>query len=49
MGVAVSAQDTGGGVKCVVVERAQGRDIFWGTADVNWGAMATNADGEPVG
>ena len=48
LGVKACAQDTGGGINCVVVERVDGGEIYWGTADVNWGAMITDADGQPI-
>lgn len=44
-GVRAFADDTGGGIICVVVPRANGGEISWGTADVNWGASVTTADG----
>lgn len=44
-GVRAFADDTGGGIICVVVPRADGGEISWGTADVNWGASVTTSDG----
>lgn len=44
-GIKAFADDTGGGIVCVVVPRAKGGEISWGTADVNWGASVTTADG----
>jgi hypothetical protein len=46
LGLVASSQDTGGGVNCVVLERNDGGEIVWGTADVNWGASISDADGE---
>lgn len=48
LGLDASAQDTGGGIACVVVPRADGGEIAWGTADVTWGAVITNEKGEQV-
>jgi hypothetical protein len=45
IGFTASSQDTGGGVCCVVMERADGGEITWGTADFNWGASVANSDG----
>jgi hypothetical protein len=39
---------TGGGICCVVIERKGGGEIFWGTADINWGASIIDADGEVI-
>lgn len=36
-GLDAGAQDTGGGMYCVVVPRSGGGEIIWSTADVNWG------------
>jgi|ERR1035441_557577 hypothetical protein len=47
-GLPASAQDTGGGILCVIVDRADGGQIVWGTADVNWGGSVEDADGEFV-
>jgi hypothetical protein len=47
-GVRASAQDTGGGICCVVLERRAGGEIVWGTADVNWAASVIDAEGQPV-
>jgi hypothetical protein len=41
-----SSQETGGGIWGVVLEHKDGGEITWGTADVNWGAAITDADGE---
>jgi hypothetical protein len=46
--LSASAEDTGGGTLCVIVDRADGGQIIWGTADVNWGAAIQDADGEIV-
>jgi AcrR family transcriptional regulator len=48
LGLDASAEDTGGGIVCVVTPRAAGGSISWGTADVTWGAVITDADGEQV-
>jgi hypothetical protein len=48
-GYSAFAQDTGGGMICVVLEAVEGGEITWGTADVNWGATITDADGEQIG
>jgi hypothetical protein len=45
-GLSAGAQDTGGGVCCVVIPRKDGGEIIWGTADVTWGAVVYDADGE---
>ena len=42
------AQDTGGGICCVVLERKGGGEIVWGTADVNWGASVFDENGEVI-
>jgi hypothetical protein len=47
-GLSASAEDTGGGTLCVIVDRADGGQIIWGTADVNWGAAIQDPDGEIV-
>jgi len=44
-GLRASADDTGGGIVCVVIPRVDGGEISWGTADVHWGASVTDADG----
>src|SRR5437879_6564002 len=41
-----ASQDNGGGMNCVVLEHKDGGEIVWGTADVNWGAAISDADGE---
>jgi hypothetical protein len=46
-GFGASAQDTGGGMLCVVIEQSTG-EVAWGTADVNWGAVVSDKDGEYV-
>jgi hypothetical protein len=48
LGLDARAEDTGGGIVCVVVPRADGRAIFWGTADVTWGAVVTDAEGDQI-
>jgi hypothetical protein len=48
LGFEASSQDTGGGINCVVLQSKHGGEIVWGTADVNWGAAISNADGEYV-
>jgi hypothetical protein len=45
LGFAASSEDTGGGTYCVVLQRKGDGAIYWGTADVNWGAQIVNADG----
>jgi hypothetical protein len=47
-GLPASAQDTGGGALCVIVDRTGEGQIIWGTADVNWGAAIQDVDGEFV-
>jgi hypothetical protein len=44
-GFQASADNTGGGIVCVVLQRENGGEIVWGTADVTWGASVVNADG----
>ena len=48
LGVDAGAEDTGGGIVCVVIPCADGGAISWGTADVTWGAVITNDEGEQV-
>lgn len=48
LGLSASSQDTGGGIFCVIVERKDGGEIIWGTADVTWGAAITDDRGEQV-
>ncbi len=48
VGLAAEDQDTGGGIVCVIIERAGGGEIVWGTADENWGAVVYSADGSPA-
>lgn len=45
-GFHAGANDTGGGIVCVVLQRENGGQIVWGTADVTWGASVINADGD---
>lgn len=47
-GLVAGAVDTGGGMLCVVLERTTGGEIVWGTADVTWGAIITDDEGEQV-
>jgi hypothetical protein len=46
-GFEANAQDTGGGMLCVVIEQPNG-EVVWGTADVNWAAVVSDEDGEYV-
>lgn len=46
IGISASSQDTGGGICCVILQRNGGGEIVWGTADFNWGASVTDADGK---
>ena len=46
-GFAAAAQDTGGDILCVVIEQVGG-EVTRGTADVTWGAVVTNEDGDFV-
>jgi hypothetical protein len=48
LGLVASSQDTGGGINCVVLQHKDGGEIVWGTADVNWGASISDANGEYV-
>ena len=48
LGLTAYAQDTGGGTICVAVEHKDGGEILWGTADITWGAVITDEDGEQV-
>jgi hypothetical protein len=48
LGMDASAEDTGGGIVCIVIPRTDGGAISWGTADVTWGAVITDEDGEQV-
>jgi hypothetical protein len=48
LGTEAIAQDTGGGMVCIVMPHKDGGEISWGTADVNWGAVITDEDGEFV-
>lgn len=45
-GLEAFPQDTGGGITCVMLEHKGGGEISWGTADVTWGAVISDADGE---
>jgi len=45
MGFSASSQDTGGGIVCVVLQRRDGGELVWGTADVKWAASVVDADG----
>jgi len=47
-GVAASSQDTGGGMCCVILDRADGGEIAWGTADSTWAASISDEDGMAV-
>ena len=47
-GMQASSQDTGGGICCIVLERADGGEIVWGTADVTWGASVCDQNGEVI-
>lgn len=44
-GFHAGADDTGGGIVCVVLQREGGGEIVWGTADVTWGASVIDVDG----
>jgi hypothetical protein len=46
LGLVASSQNTGGSTNCVVLERKVGGEIVWGTADMTWGAVISDADGE---
>jgi hypothetical protein len=46
LGLDASTEDTGGGIICIVIPRTNGGSIFWGTADVTWGAAVMDEDGE---
>jgi hypothetical protein len=48
MGFSATSQATGGGITCVLLKHKDGGEIVWGTADVNWGASVSDADGEYV-
>ena len=47
-GFSAFAQDTGGGICCVVLPRKDGGEIIWGTADFSWGASVTDADDQVI-
>jgi hypothetical protein len=49
LGFDANADDTGGGMLCVVIPHQDGGVISWGTADVTWGAVITDEDGEQIG
>lgn len=38
--------DTGGGIVCIVIPRADGGAISWETADFTWGAVITDEASE---
>ena len=46
-GFAAAAQNTGGDMLCVVIEQPAG-EVTWGIADVTWGAVVTDDEGEYV-
>jgi len=48
LGLDASAQDTGGGIVCIVIPRADGGEISWGTADITWGAAITDERGRQI-
>lgn len=48
LGLDANAEDTGGGIVCVVIPHAGGGTISWGTADVAWGAVVTDEMGEQI-
>jgi hypothetical protein len=48
LGLSASSQDTGGGMMCVILQRKEGGEIVWGTADATWGAAINDSDGEYV-
>ena len=48
LGLEASAQDTGGGIVCIAIPRADGGEILWGTADVTWGAAITDDEGQQI-
>ena len=48
LGLSASSQETGGGISCVIVERKDGGEIIWGTADVTWSAVITDEEREQV-
>jgi hypothetical protein len=48
LGLNASAEETGGGIVCIVIPHADGGSISWGTADVTWGAVISDQDGEQV-
>jgi hypothetical protein len=48
LGIDASAEDTGGGIVCIVIPRTDGGAISWGTADVTWGAVITDEEGAQV-
>lgn len=48
LGLHADAEDTGGGIVCVVIPNAGGGAISWGTADVTWGAVVTDEIGRQI-
>lgn len=48
LGLDASAEDTGGGIVCIVIPRTDGGAISWGTADVTWGAAITDEEGSQI-
>jgi hypothetical protein len=48
LGLDASAQDTGGGIVCIVIPRANGGEVSWGTANITWGAVITNEKGQQI-
>jgi hypothetical protein len=47
LGFSAVAQNTGGDMLCVVIEQPAG-EVTWGTADITWGAVVTDDEGEYV-
>lgn len=47
LGFAAAAQNTGGDTLCVVIEQPTG-EVTWGTADITWGAVVTDDEGDYV-
>jgi hypothetical protein len=45
MGFSASSQDTGGGIVCIILQRKDGGELVWGTADVNWAASVVDTNG----
>jgi len=48
LGLDAGAEETGGGIVCIVIPHTDGGVISWGTADVTWGAAISNQDGEQI-